>query len=276
MTRFSTATQLRELPATSGGVRSVTRALSLLRVMATSERSEWSLFELCQATNLPKATAHRLLSTMLDDGFVEHAVTPGYYRLGLEAAIVGHASLERRKPELPVHRVLLGLSTRLRETAGIGVLSGTNAIAIARTHPSSPGRVDFARGAVFPAHMSCGGKVLLAALPHEEVVALYGGRRRLERYTSNTIGTVSELMRELEAVREQGYAIDDEEYVAGVRCLGVPIPSSLGPSRYNVGISAPAVRASLQQLRIASRILETAARELSVWFDAGMRPDLTA
>jgi IclR family acetate operon transcriptional repressor len=254
--------QLRAAPAGSP-VRSVSRALSLLRVMAGSERSEWSLLELCNETGLPKATAHRMLNTMIDEGFVEHALTPGYYRLGLEAAVVGYASLQLRKPERVVDRILLDLSDRLREMVGVTLLSGTSAVAILRTHPQDRHPADLSRGMVLPAHVSCGGKLLLAAMTPDEVIAAYRGRTHLRRYTPNTITRLPYLLRHLELIRRQGYAIDDEEYVTGVRCVGVPIPQREGRVRYGVGLSAPATRASMETLRIAVRILQKAALELS-------------
>ncbi|ADB51228.1 IclR family transcriptional regulator [Conexibacter woesei] len=275
MTRFSTVPAPRgesPEPPARPSVRSIARALRVLRIMAAPERSEWSLFELCQAANLPKATVHRLLGTMIEEGFVEHARNPGYYRLGLEAAIVGHASLERRKPEASVDRILTDLVRRVQETVSVGLLSGTSMLSIARTHPSGTRHADVARGAVLPAHVSSGGKMLLASLPPERVAELYRGRHALQRFTPKTIATVPELMRHLAIVRERGYGIDDEEYVTGVRCLTVPIPSAAGPSHYCVGLSAPTARATLTQLRIAVRILDVAAVQLAPYFVNGAAP----
>ena len=252
-----------EAATSAGGVRSVSRALGLLRAMAAPRRSEWSLDELSRVTGLPKATAHRLLNTLVDCGFVEHAKAPGCYRLGLETAVIGSACLQHRRPGDGVRRILEDVSFRVQETVGIGRLSGTDAVSIARVTPGGVGEAEVPTGTILPAHVSAGGKALLAGLGREQALELYGAQAVLPRFTPQTITSFDRLLDHLDRIREQGYAIEDEEYVAGVRCVSVAVPSDSGPPRYSLGIAAPTSRADLTRLRIAVDILEVAASKLT-------------
>jgi IclR family transcriptional regulator, acetate operon repressor len=246
-----------------GGVRSVHRALLLLQAMSARDRPEWSLDQLSRATALPKPTTHRLLDAMVRSSFVERSARPGFYRLGLATAIVGNASLQARRPEGGVARVLADLSSRTRETVELGLLSGPHAVSIARVRPGDPMDVGFLRGGIIPAHASCGGKVLLAGRRPDEVRNLYGGHERLTPFTPKTIPTVTALLHQLGRVREQGYAIDDEEYESGVRCVGVPVPSAGTATRHWLTMAVPTARAEFGKMRIHVRILRVAALRLS-------------
>lgn len=251
--------------ASEGGVRSVLRALALMRVMATTERSEWSLDELSRATELPKPTCHRLLTTMTQAGFVEQGITPGYYRLGLEAAVVGHATMRTRKHEAQIRAILNGVRQRTKETTGLSVLSGNHAVTVVRVHSVLPLREDLAAvvNGIYPAHASSGGRAMLSQLTDEQVVKLLGDAKgRLAKITQHTIGTVTELLHDLDQVRQRGYALDDQQMAIGLRCLSVPVPAH-GSSPYAVGLVMPSSRGDVARLLREVPLLQRAADELA-------------
>jgi DNA-binding IclR family transcriptional regulator len=76
-------------------------------------------------------------------------------------------------------------------------------------------------------HAAAGGKVLLSQLSRDEVYEVYGSNR-FPAYTKNTITDLERLMKELAHIRESGYAIDDEEYYEGIRCVAAPIKNGRG------------------------------------------------
>lgn len=251
--------------APAGGVRSVLRALALLRVMAAVERSEWSLDELSRATELPKATCYRLLATMTQAGFVEQGITPGYYRLGLEAAVVGHATMRTRKHEAQIRAILNGVRRRTKETTGLSVLSGNHAVTVVRVHSVLPLREDLAAivNGIYPAHASSGGRAMLSQLSADEVVTLLGRPgERLTKVTQHTIGTVAELLADLERVRRDGYALDDQQMAIGLRCLSVPVRAR-GASPYAIGVVMPSSRGDATALLRSVPLLQFAADELT-------------
>lgn len=255
--------------APEGGVRSVLRALALLRVMAAPERSEWSLDELSRATELPKATCYRLLATMTQVGFVEQGISPGYYRLGLEAAVVGHATMRSRRHEAQIRAILNGVRQRTKETTGLSVLSGNHAVTVVRVHSVLPLREDLAAlvNGIYPAHVSSGGRAMLSQLADEQVVELLGSPSgRLTKVTERTIGSVEELLRELASVRRNGYALDDHQMAVGLRCLAVPVKAH-GASPYAIGVVMPSSRGDVARLLREVRLLQWAADELAPLLD---------
>jgi IclR family transcriptional regulator, acetate operon repressor len=260
MARFATAPESPSTPA-EGTVRAVGRALMLLQVMAQSERRSWMLDDLSRLSGLPKSTTHRLLETMIASGFVERGVSLGYYRLGLQAAVVGAASVRLRKHDSTVQAAVEALRSRTGETAGLVVLSATHAVTVARAVSHAPLRVDGGVGGIYPAHASAGGKMLLAELSPEEFQARFGDRKLLTRYTEKTITRVDRLVEHLHEVRAAGFAIDDEEHCDGLRCVCVPVRIGDGPGRHAIGISAPAVRADRARLLGVLPLLRSAASE---------------
>lgn len=263
LARFPTAPPKPEPVPDQGRVRAVGRALALLQLMARTERSSWSLDELSRLSDLPKSTTHRLLETMITCGFVEHGVEPGYYRLGLQAAVVGSASMRLRRPENLVQRTLDSVRSRTDESVGLAVLSDRHSVTVARSVSLQPLRWDIEIGGIFPAHAAAGGKVLLAALPPEEVVARYADVPRLPAFTDATITRVSALLTHLERVREDGFAIDQEEFRPGLSCICVPVRVGDMPPRHALGISVPSVRGERRRLLAALPVLRAGADALS-------------
>lgn len=262
MSRFATAP---EPPSTSGEgtVRAVGRALLLLQVMAQSERRSWALDNLSRLTGLPKSTTHRLLETMIASGFVERSVSAGYYRLGLQAAVVGSASVRLRQADSMVQSALDALRSRTGETAGLVVLSATHAVTVARAVSHAPLRFNAEIGGIYPPHASAGGKMLLAELSRDELRARFGERKLLTRYTKNTITHIGRLTDHLDEVRAQGFAIDDEEHYDGLRCVCVPVRIGGAAARHAIGISAPALRHDRASLLGVLPLLRYAASEVS-------------
>lgn len=253
-------------PADTRLVRSVTRSLSILSAMGGSERTEWSLEEVSDAVGLPKSTTHRLLQTILSSGFVEYGTTPRGYRLALRAAVIGNASLRGRPLQGRACSVLRRLSAKTGQSAGFVVRSGDYAVTLHREFAQAS-KAHLSRRGLCPAHASAGGKVLLAALPEEEVRGIFSRRVNLTTYGPKTISTVSDLLCELDAVRVAGFAIDDEEYRQGLRCVGVPVRRGNGAVSQCIGLSAPSAMMTVEGLYAHVPLIEQAAEEISAWLD---------
>lgn len=245
------------------GIRAVGRALLLLQLMARSEREAWALNDLSRLSGLAKSTTHRLLETMIAAGFVERGVEVGIYRLGLQAAVVGSAAARLRRPDDMVQATLHAVRSRTGESVGLAVLSGDHSVTVARALSREPLRFNFEIGGVFPVHASAGGKVLLSSFSDDEVRLRFGHRKLLTRYTERTITHVDRLIEHLAEVREQGYAIDDEEASEGQRCICVPVRIGDRPARHALGVAAPSVRADIPRLLRVVGVLHAGAAELS-------------
>jgi DNA-binding IclR family transcriptional regulator len=281
MARFTLAPESAN-PDFERGIRAVGRALHVLCAMAPSERTSWSLDELSRATDLPKSTTHRLLETMTACGFVEHGLAPGYYRLGLQAAIVGSAAARARRPSESVQRIVSAVQARTQETTGLGVLFGHYWVTVARSVSTQPLHWSNPVGGIYPAHASAGGKMALASMPPEELDEQLERMAPLQRFTPNTLVDVQHLRDQLDQIRVDGYAFDDEEHVPGLCCIAVPIQTGAGPRdpvaqdasscvgpivRHCVGLQVPSVRADRASLTRTVPLLRTAASELAVFLE---------
>jgi IclR family KDG regulon transcriptional repressor len=231
-----------------GHVRSADRALQILLLMGDHESVEWSLNEIAHGVGLAKSTTHRILETLIGRGFVEPGAGRGTYRLGLRAAVVGHAALRARTPPAEIHQVLAQLSASVRESAGLSVLDGDQVVVVDRALSQRALQWNLTVGASIPASQSAAGKVLLSQFSDDQVRRDHPGPG---------------FLRALDRVRRDGYALDDEEFDPGLRCIAVPVRSISGRATHALAIAAPASRWSLDALRTTVPMLRRAASAMS-------------
>ncbi|GAA1721660.1 IclR family transcriptional regulator [Nonomuraea bangladeshensis] len=180
------------------------------------------LEEMARSVASPKATVHRALAALRRAGFAtQHG--HGRYLLGDEFLRVAFAHHEARPDHVRVTPILRALCERHGETVHYAVLDGPSVVYRSKLDPPSGAiRLTSVVGGRNPAHCTGVGKVLLAhALPDADAVRAWVGDRELERPTERSIATAEELHAELVRVREQGYAVDDQENEPGVHCVAV-------------------------------------------------------
>jgi DNA-binding IclR family transcriptional regulator len=210
-----------EHPTPKYQVRSVHRALSLLRAFLAHD-GELSAAELSKETGLDPTTVFRLLVTLEAQGFVEINHATAKYRPGVVLLELGSRFLKNND----IRSRSIGHLERLRdefgETVHLTILDGNEVVyleKLAGLHPI--GFMSSRVGDRNPAHCTGVGKALLAYLSDEELSRRYPNGR-LKRYTDQTITDLEELRAELQRVRSRGYAVDQEEHEAGVKCVAVP------------------------------------------------------
>ncbi len=205
-------------PRPAGSVQSVDRALSLLEELARAD-APIGVAELAERTGLAQGTAHRLLHGLQLRGYVRQGASRKYV-VGPAALRLGDAAQRSlaRSAE-PCLAELVGLSG---ETANLAVLEGDDVVYVAQVPSPHTLRMFAEVGRHVPPHSTAVGKVLLAALPPERAVALLR-RTGMAARTPRTITELDAMLAELEAVREAGWAADEEEQETGVRCLAVPV-----------------------------------------------------
>ncbi|GAA5063254.1 DNA-binding IclR family transcriptional regulator [Thermocatellispora tengchongensis] len=208
------------------------------------------LEEMARAVASPKPTVHRALAALRRAGFAAQN-GHGRYLLGDEFLRMAFAHHEARPDHVRVTPILRALCDRYGETVHYAVLDGTSVVYRSKLDPPSGAiRLTSVVGGRNPAHCTGVGKVLLAhALPDEDAVRAWVGDRELERPTERSITTVEELHAELVRVREQGYAVDDQENEPGVNCVAVAayLTSPTVPSGA-ISVSALAYRTPLGKL----------------------------
>ncbi|MET8208888.1 IclR family transcriptional regulator [Streptomyces sp. NPDC005373] len=180
------------------------------------------LEEMSRAIASPKPTVHRALASLRRAGFATQN-GHGHYVLGDEFLRMAFAHHEARPDHARVVPILQALCDRFGETVHYAVVDGRSVVYRAKLDPPSGSvRLTSVVGGRNPAHCTAVGKVLLAdALRDVDAVRAWVGDRPLETPTEHSAGTVEALHAELTLVREQGYAVDDQENEPGVNCVAV-------------------------------------------------------
>lgn len=239
-------------------VQSLERGLMVVRAFS-ADRPSMTLSEVARATDLTRAAARRFLLTLVDLGYVRtdgrmFSLTPRVLELGY--AYVASAGLpDVAQPHLE------DLSALVRESASVSVMEGDDVLYVARVATSRIMAVSIAVGTRFPASTTSMGRVLIAGYDDTELTA-YLDRVELKPLTRFTITDTADLRAEILRVREQGYAIVDQELEEGLRSLAAPIRDDSGRVIAAANVSAHANRSSIDDVRrdLLPALLETTAR----------------
>jgi len=236
-------------------VQSLERGLAVIRAFGADE-PRLTLADVARRSGLTRAAARRFLLTLVELGYVRSdgkhfELTPRVLELGY--AYLSSLSLpEIAEPHLE------RLAARVRESSSVSVLDGDDIVYVGRVPTSRIMRVAINVGTRFPAYATSMGRVLLAALDDLDD---YLARLEIRPLTPHAIATPEELRAELERVREQGWALVDQELEEGLRSLAAPIRDAGGRVVAAVNVSAHASRAPLAAVRreLLPPLLETAA-----------------
>jgi IclR family acetate operon transcriptional repressor len=220
----------------SGTVQSVDRALDVLETMAEQGRPV-GVADLVDLTGLPQGTVHRLLQSLQQRGYVRRDASRKY-SLGTSAVRLADAAQRSLARSARPH--LAELVTVSGETANLAVLEGDDVVYVAQVPSPHTLRMFAEVGRHVPPHSTAVGKVLLAAMPRDQAVALLG-RTGLEARTPHTITVLDAFCAELDLVAAQGWAADEEEQELGVRCVAVPVGAP-GAAVAALSLSGPADR----------------------------------
>jgi len=241
-------------------VQSVERALDLLEGLAAAE-GEVSITSLATRTSLHVSTVHRLLATLLRRGYVRQNPDTSRYYAGARLATLAEGRSRYGELRLRARAILASLADQTRETANLTVLDDTAAVYIETAPSPQVVRLFTTVGNRVPLHATGAGKALLAWLPQARREALLE-RVELRAHTTRTIVDGLALGRALDEVRERGYAIDDEEYDEGVRCVAAAV-GPLGAPLAALSVSGPASRLSRQRLVELAPLLRRSAVALA-------------
>jgi DNA-binding IclR family transcriptional regulator len=193
---------------------------------------------------------------------IERNSVNGRYRLGLKLFELGTKAVsqldlrERARPFL--ERLVLETS----ETVHLCILDDSEVVYLDKVEPTRSVRMATSVGRRNPAHCTAVGKAMMAYLSDAQVEAIVR-KQGLRAMTANTITSFVELKRELSAVRERGYAIDNEEIEEGVRCVGSVVRNFSGEPLAAISISAPAFRLTKDKVKGISQPVVAAADALS-------------
>lgn len=202
----------------------IQRALDILNLF--KDHPNLSFSDIQKVLGFNKTTLYRVLSTLQDNKYLKKDER-GRYELGLNVFILGNRISKEYQLINVSTPFMKELSQSLGLTAHLGILDGTNVIIIQKTEPNRLIKMVCQIGGSLPAHCTAQGKTLLAYSSKETIQKVIDAHG-LQRYTPHTICTTEGLLAELEAVRTQGYAIDNSEHEKNIRCVAVPILNEAG------------------------------------------------
>jgi DNA-binding IclR family transcriptional regulator len=215
------------------------RLLALLEVIAA--RSEvFSLQTLVEETGVPKPTLHRMLQQLESAGMLQREGDGRHYSTGVRLRRLAEQLLLNDTRHGARHAVLRQLVAEVGESCNITALSGSEVLYLDRVETPAPLRFYLHPGSRVPVHCSASGKLFLAQMSPAQRRRLLAGVP-LEAYTPHTLTDFEQLEAELERVKAQGYALDQEEFLPGLRCIAVLVGSG-GRSNMGVAIQAPSMR----------------------------------
>ena len=214
-------------------IQSVAKAMQLLDILAASDHP-MSLAEISASTGWPKSSIHGLLSTMRINSVVAQDET-GRYMLGIRLFEYGctlsssWTIIEEAKPYIQ------HISYETGEAVFLSILDRGEVITLDRADNRTGLQATAEMGCRLPVHCTSQGKLFLAYMSPAERESVLE-RTEFVAYTQHTIVTKSDLLKELEKIRLQGYAIENSEYKAGLRSIAAPIVDENGHVRYAIGI----------------------------------------
>lgn len=200
---------------------SIEKSLQIIEVLSKNPRG-LSLHELSGELSLPKSTIHHILSTLRSRDYIAQDQPTKKYLLGFKFLSVGNAILENIDVRRIARNYLNELHRKCNETIHLAILRDGKVVYIDKVGQPSGLQLATYVGFSTDPHAAAGGKVLLSELSRVEIDDIYKGRP-LKRYGKNTITNMTHLFEELENIKKMGYAVDNEEYYEGVRCVAAPI-----------------------------------------------------
>jgi len=244
------------------------KAVAILEAMATARRP-LGVTEVGALLGLPKPTAHRIVRMLESEGLLQRE--PGSRRFvpGARLVRLGLGVVAASMLSAPRHAILESLSKKIGETCNFGVMADSHVVYLDRVESAWPFGLRFEPGSRVPLHCTSMGKLFLSLLPAKKRSLLLRSIP-LYRYTENTITDAVRLERELEEIRSTGVSTDNQEFLAGVVCVAVPVRDSIKQPVAALAVSAPLARMTLQQGLTHVPLLQAAAEQLTVTIDEGV------
>jgi DNA-binding IclR family transcriptional regulator len=216
------------------------RLLGLLEVIAQRDRLITPQ-ELIEETGLPKPTVHRMLQQLEAASILQRNGDNRHYSTGLRLRRLAENLLMNSTIHGGRHAVLSRLVAEIGESCNITALSGNQVLYLDRVETTAPLRFYLHPGSRVPVHCSATGKLFLSQMSPAQRRRLLA-HSPLERFTDNTLTSPAALEAEIERIRCDGFAIDNEESLPDLLCVAVIVPSATGRSNLSVAAQAPITR----------------------------------
>lgn len=240
-------------------VQSVDRAVTVLEILA--REGEAGVTDIAAELGVHKSTAFRLVSALENRDLVAQDVQRGKYRLGVGILRLAGATTARLDLVQESRPVCQALAREVGETVNITAPAGSEVLYLDQVAGPSALQIRDWVGQRLPAHATSNGKILLAYLPEAELTDWLAARR--ERFTDRTITGRRELERELQTIRERGYATAVDEMEFGLTAVAAPIRNASRSVMASVSVSGPSFRIPEDRVPEIAAAVCRAAAEIS-------------
>lgn len=252
------------------GVQSVARALRLLHLLSQQDEGA-RVSDLARLAGLAVSTTHRLLTTLELQHFAQFDSERALWHVGRGAFSVGTAFARRHNFVTPALPLLRHLRDITRETANLGILDQDELVTLSQVESREIMRAISPPGGRVPAFCSGMGKAILATWPDADI-AEFVARTGFHPMTKRSHRSLTTAMVDVKRIRAQGYALDDEEHVTGLRCLAAVVWSPQAEAVCAISVSGLAARLPDSRLETVGRQVADAAADLTQRI-GGQKPD---
>lgn len=241
------------------GTRSL-RALEIIEYVARASHPV-AVSDITAGLDLPRPTAHRLISLLLDEGYLQR--DPVSRRLISGARVMSFALLALTRPDVRGARraVLQDVADRTHETVNLSMPDGDRMIYVDRVETDWPLRLQYAIGSRVPLHCTAGGKLYLSQMPDETRNTLIHSLP-LKRHTAATITDPVALRAAVAKIAQTELGTDSEELLQGMSAIAAPVRDSDGRMLASLAVQAPVARFTLADLKQFEDLLRDAAEKL--------------
>ena len=250
-----------ERPTDTGGDTPTLRLFGLLEVIAGRDQP-FTLQSLVVDVGLPKPTLHRMLQQLEAAGLLQRQVDGRHYSVGVRLRRLAESLMLNDSYHGARRMVLRAVVQELGESCNITALAGSEVLYLDRVETAAPLRFYLHSGSRVPMHCSASGKLLLAQMRPAQRQRLLA-HVRLEAYTAGTITDLRRLEEEIDQVQVLGYAVDNEEFLPGLLCVAVLVPTGARRSNLCVAVQAPVMRLPANKASTVLPALRRAAEALA-------------
>ncbi|MDI9454357.1 MAG: IclR family transcriptional regulator [Spirochaetota bacterium] len=236
------------------------RAFSIVELLA--KNPNMGLTEISTNLGLSKSTVHNIVTTLTTQGILEKNHGTSRYHLGIKLIELGYIAQGDVAVRQVAYPHLRRLNEELDETIHLTVLDNRQVLYIDCIESRKRLRTYSVIGVRAQLHCTSVGKAIMAFLPPDEINSIIDSIG-FKKYTSNTITDKQSLHKELERIRETGYAIDNMEHENGLRCVGAPIFGNHNEVFASLSVSGPETRVTMEKVEEIAPILLEATHDIS-------------
>ena len=244
-----------------GGVQYVDRALLIIETLAEDDEG-YRLTDLAVRTGLSPSTVHRLLTTLEKRRFVQFDRDESMWHIGAQSFVVGSTFVRRRNFLTQALPYLRKLRDQTRETANLAGVDDGAMVILTRVESREIMRSVTKVGGRVPMAASGLGKALLSTYSEEDVFAIIR-REGMPRLTSKSIVRAGQLCKSLHDIRQQGYSVDDEEALIGLRCVSAVVYDDCSEPLAAISVSGMASRVPSDRFPVLGKLVQEVAAELT-------------